>query len=149
MDYDHFIVYDGANDAPLPEQPHQLYFLNILHLLPSVPPPILDIEIKVCLRYYYHPATACYCGLENFYSQMYHTSLVQWLERQCSWTGTLATITFYVDFDFRLDDDYDPDMFQRECEPYLCKLLSSLDGLDGVTLNIRISGAGFWERTHN
>ncbi len=60
MDYDHFIVYDDANDAPYPEQPHQLYFLNILHLLPSIPPPILDIDIKVCLRYYYHPATACY-----------------------------------------------------------------------------------------
>lgn len=142
MEYDQYIVYDYTNDEITPEKPHQLYFLSMLHLLPSVPLPVLDIEIKVCIQYYHYPETACQ-GLDNFYSQVYHPSLVQWLERQCSLTGTQATIMFDVNFDFRLHTDYDADMFQGECEPYLHRLLSPLNGIEGVELNIEISGCKF------
>ncbi|KJA26570.1 hypothetical protein HYPSUDRAFT_278812 [Hypholoma sublateritium FD-334 SS-4] len=139
MEYDQYIVSDPTNDEVIPEMPHQLYFLNMLHLLPSDPPPVLDFEIKVCLLYYHYPATVCE-GIYNFYSQVYHPSLVRWLERRCSSTGTQATLTFDIYFNLRLNIDYDPNIFQEECEPYLHNLLSAFNGLDGVKLDLRVSG---------
>ena len=146
MDYDQYIVYDYTKDEITPERPHQPYFLSMLHLLPSVPPPVLDIEIKVRFRYYHYPAAVCQ-GLSFFFSQVYHPSLVSWLESECLLSGTQATVTFDIFFDFKIDVDYNPDIFQEECEPYLRSLLSPLNRIDGAKLDIRISGAGFWQKT--
>ncbi|KJA26583.1 hypothetical protein HYPSUDRAFT_36293 [Hypholoma sublateritium FD-334 SS-4] len=125
---------------PVLDDSFQPFFLGMLHLLPSVPPPVLDLKIRVFHRYHYLQETIC-DGIDDVYSRIYHSSLVQWLENRCSLTGTQATITFDIRFLFFVANDYDPSIFQETCEPYMRKLFAVLDKMEGVKLVIKVSGS--------
>ncbi|KJA26581.1 hypothetical protein HYPSUDRAFT_63834 [Hypholoma sublateritium FD-334 SS-4] len=128
-----------STKTPTLGQPFQPFFLGMLHLLPSVPPPEIDLKIQVSLKYYYLP-TAIFDSLDYVYSRIYHFSLVEWLEKMCSSTGTQANITLVIEFDlFEIrTNDYDPVIFQEIYEPYMHKLLAPLGRIKGVKLNIKI-----------
>lgn len=123
---------------PVIDESFQPFFLGMLHLLPSVPPPVIDLKIQVSHKYYNLPDAIC-DGIDDVYSRIYHFSLVQWLENSCSLAGTNATITLDISFDFFVGNDYDLNIFQGTCEPYMRKLLAPLDRIEGVKLIIKIS----------
>ena len=135
-EYDQWYTEDEG--SPAPDPPTQPIFLGMVHLLPSSPLPVLELSIEASLKYYHLPANIC-GGLDDVYSRIYHISLVQWLENRCSVTGTHATITLDISFEFFGDEDYDPEVFQGTCVPHMRKLLAPLDGIEGVKLNINIS----------
>ena len=139
--YDQFLVDKSvAEEWETKEDPQaQPVFLNIFNLLPGIIPPSLVIDISATLRYYLRPGTLCY-GLDHIYSHIYHPSLIERL-KECSSSGdtfTSSKINIEIYFIMKFGEDYDPERFSSISEAYLRNLLSPLDELDGVKLDIEV-----------
>ncbi len=77
-------------------------------------------------------------GIDDVYHRIYHSSLVQCLRNICSSTETKVTLTLDIYFFFSVPHNYDGSTVV--CEPYMRKLLASLDEIHGVNLVIKFSG---------
>ena len=124
---------------PAIDESFKPFFLGMRHLLPSVPPPSLDLKIRAVHDYYCLPKNIC-DGIDDIYSRIYHHSIPEWLKNSCSSAGTEATITFDIRLYFLSPHDFAPNSFQGTCEPYMRKLLASLERIKGVKLIINIDG---------
>ena len=145
MEYHQMHIYSCTEHKGLPtlDGPIQPLFLELRHLLPPVPPPVLHLELQMTHMYNYLLDSLC-DGIDHAYHRIYHSSLVQWLRNACSSTKTEVTLTLDIYFAFSVPHNYDDITYHSMCEPYMRKLLTSLGmkltGELGVNLVIQFSG---------
>lgn len=111
-------------------------FLGIFNMLPPVLPPVLLVNMKIEIEWYYSFANWRQ-ALDELFSFLYDPSLIDYLQQ--SKLGDHRRADFDLDINISHQDDVDGYGHRKqECEDYMYHLLTSLVSIDGVGVTVNI-----------